>query len=178
MGLLSVTEYAKKTGKDPGNIRRLLSAGRIDGIRIGNQWAIEETVPYPQDRRVKSGVYKGWRDRVGLFDSIRMARLIRNMIRDLETVYGNKLRRVVLYGSYARREQTEESDVDIALILKPGHTKKMNDKMIETVAAYELKCGRTLSVVDIDESRFNEWKSTLPYYKYIEDEGIELWTKN
>ena len=29
--MLSVTEYANLTGRDPGNIRRMLAAGRLEG---------------------------------------------------------------------------------------------------------------------------------------------------
>ena len=176
MKMLSVSEYAKKVGKDPGNIRRMLASGRIEGIRIGNQWAIEESVPYPQDRRIRNGDYTKWRNRIGLVGKPGVGRTINDMIRDLRAVYGCTLTRVVLYGSFARREQTEDSDVDIALILDRGHTKSMRDIMIEIVAACEVRCGLTLSVVEIDEVSFDEWKETLPYYRNIDREGIDLWT--
>lgn len=58
---ISVTEYAAQTGKDSGNIRKLIAAGRLPAVKIGNQWAIEEGTPYPADKRVKSGKYKDWR---------------------------------------------------------------------------------------------------------------------
>lgn len=58
---LSVTEFAGKYGKDPGNIRRLIYQGRIPAQRIGNQWVIPADVQLPTDQRVKSGKYKNWR---------------------------------------------------------------------------------------------------------------------
>ena len=60
---LSVSQYAQKHGKDVGNIRRLLAAGRIPGIKIGNQWAIEADTPFPEDKRVTTGAYKNWRNK-------------------------------------------------------------------------------------------------------------------
>ena len=63
--LLSLSEYAAQVGKDGGNIRRLISAGRIPATKIGNQWCIEEGTPYPADKRVKSGAYKNWRKKPG-----------------------------------------------------------------------------------------------------------------
>ncbi|HEX3038167.1 MAG TPA: helix-turn-helix domain-containing protein [Oscillospiraceae bacterium] len=54
---LSVTQFGKKYDMDVGNIRKLILAGRIPAIKIGNQWAIPaDTVP-PEDKRIKSGKY-------------------------------------------------------------------------------------------------------------------------
>lgn len=58
---MSVSEYAALVGKDGGNIRRLIAAGRLPAVKVGNQWCIEADTPYPADRRVKTGAYKGWR---------------------------------------------------------------------------------------------------------------------
>ena len=58
---LSVSEFAEKTGKDVGNIRRMILTGRIAAVKIGKQWAIPEGTVYPADARVKSGSYRNWR---------------------------------------------------------------------------------------------------------------------
>ena len=57
---LSVTEFAKLHGKDPGNIRRLILAGRLPAVKIGSQWAIPADTQPPADKRVKSGKYVNW----------------------------------------------------------------------------------------------------------------------
>lgn len=58
---LSVSEFAAKYGKDVGNVRKLIAAGRIPAIKIGNQWAIPADATPPPDKRVKSGKYRNWR---------------------------------------------------------------------------------------------------------------------
>lgn len=58
---LSVSEYCKLHGLDPGNVRRYIASGRIEAVKIGNQWAIPEGTPPPTDKRVKSGKYVDWR---------------------------------------------------------------------------------------------------------------------
>lgn len=55
---LSVSEWAAKYGKDTGNVRRLIYAGRIPAIKIGNQWVISADTLPPPDNRVKSGKYR------------------------------------------------------------------------------------------------------------------------
>lgn len=57
MGFLSVTQFAEKYGMDVGNVRRYIQQGRIDAIKIGNQWAIPDKATPPKDNRIKSGKY-------------------------------------------------------------------------------------------------------------------------
>lgn len=58
---LSVTEYGKLHGLDGGFVRKLIAQARIPAVKIGNQWAIPADTPKPEDKRVKSGEYRGWR---------------------------------------------------------------------------------------------------------------------
>lgn len=93
----------------------------------------------------------------------------------LGKIYGSYLYTVILYGSYARGEQTDESDIDIAVILKDGNTESMHDSMLDIVVDYELDLGHTLSVVPIEYDNYQEWRKVLPFYKNIDKEGIILW---
>ena len=105
-------------------------------------------------------------------DSVFMSE-IKRMAKDLAVLYGDELDKIVLYGSYAIGEQSAESDVDIALILKTQDDEK-HEKMIDIVVEYELDLGVTLSVVPIEYGQYMEWKDSLPFYKNIEKEGIVL----
>jgi predicted nucleotidyltransferase len=172
---LSVTEYAKRNGKDSGNVRRLLALGRLEGQKVGNQWIIPEDAIYPEDKREKTGEYRNWRNRVKLNRHKALMKTISGMVLDFQGIYGSSLAEVVLYGSYARGTQTEESDVDIALIFQKAPSKDVTDKMVDCVASCELECGKVLSVIDLDYKKFNLWKDTLPFYKNICKEGIVLW---
>jgi predicted nucleotidyltransferase len=44
--------------------------------------------------------------------------LLDDLKAELEDLYGDRLARVVLYGSYARGEAHEESDVDVLVVLE------------------------------------------------------------
>ena len=173
--MISVTEYADLTGRDPGNIRRMLAAGRLEGSKVGNQWVIPSDAVYPEDRREKNGKYINWRRRPSRSETGRIMSRLRTLTKELKEVYGPTLREVILYGSYARGTQTEESDVDIALILKEKPDREMTDRMIERVTEGEIDTGKVLSVIDIQEKDYEYWKTAMPFYGNIASEGIVLW---
>ena len=172
----TVSEFAEKTGKDPGNIRRLLIRGSIRGEKLGRQWIIPADEVYPEDGRVKSGEYKNWRKKVALGHSKPgLIRKLPQMSDWIALIYGERIDKIVLYGSYARGEQTEESDVDIAVVLRDGGTEKMHDMMLDVVVDYELELAVTLSVVPIEYENYIKWNHVLLFYKNIDKEGIIIW---
>lgn len=173
---ISVTEYAEKYKKDPGNIRRMLIEGRMQGFKIGKRWVIDENEPYPEDRRVKSGQYAGWRKRAAYYQAAAIRSQLAPLVNDLVDIYGESLESIILYGSYARGTQTEESDVDVALIVDEKSTHVHRSDMLDCVVKYELELDKVLSVVDIEAQKFHDLEDVLPYYINILKEGIVLWT--
>ena len=77
---------------------------------------------------------------------------------------------------HARGDQTTESDVDIAIIIKEGNTEKMHEELLDLAVDYELDLAVTLSVVPIEYENYVEWNRVLPFYKNIDKEGIILWS--
>ena len=172
----SVTEYARRTGKDPGNIRRMLINGELPGEKIGRQWAIPKNAVCPEDKRVTSGRYRNWRKQLEITrNNPELIKSLKQMCIKLSDVYGSNLEKIVLYGSYARGEQTEESDVDVALVLREKETEMQYDAMIGLVVDYELEHGIVLSTVSTEAAEYAKWRRVLPFYKNIEKEGIILW---
>ena len=172
---MSVSEYALKTGKDKGNIRRMLIDGRIPGIKIGNQWVIDSTTGYTSDNRIKTGEFRFWRRKTALNRIPGFSALVRRIIDGARGVYGNRLLSVILYGSYSRGDQTDESDIDIAVILLSESDEKEIGLMTELAARTEIAFDRIISVVDIPIDKYNEYKNILPFYRNIDKEGIVLW---
>ena len=100
--------------------------------------------------------------------------LLQKLIPGLVDIFGNRPIRIILYGSVARGTQTEESDIDIAVIL-PSYTREMHDQMIKFVVDLELEYNRVVSVHLIDSAKFAEWEDIMPFYQNVKKEGIELW---
>lgn len=101
--------------------------------------------------------------------------VLRELVPGLLGIYGDLIDSVILYGSVARGTQTDESDVDVAVIMRPGATAEMHDRMLDMVVDLELACDKVLSVIRIDRDRFREWEATLPFYQSIRKEGVVLW---
>ena len=93
----------------------------------------------------------------------------------LQSIYGSCLDRVILYGSTARGTASPDSDVDIAVLLRPGTTSQMYDRLLDLVVDLELACSRVLSVVRIDAGKFAAWENVSPFYRNINREGVVLW---
>ena len=88
----TVSEFAEKTGKDPGNIRRLLISGSIRGEKLGRQWIIPADEVYPEDGRVKSGEYKNWRKKIALGHSKPgLIRKLSQMSDRIASIYGERI---------------------------------------------------------------------------------------
>ena len=89
----------------------------------------------------------------------------------IEQLYAERLRRIILYGSWARGEATENSDIDVAIVLDgevtPGHE---IDRMIDLVTQINLDFSVLLSVYPVSERDFMDLNS--PLIRNIRKEGI------
>ena len=106
-------------------------------------------------------------------DSLREA--FGKMIPEFQNIFGNVLEQIILYGSAARGTNTEESDVDIAVIVRK-YTEEMHDKMIDFTVDLELEYNKVFSVLLIDYDNFKEWENVLPFYKNVKKDGVMLWS--
>ena len=97
------------------------------------------------------------------------------VVRGLTDIFQKNISMIILYGSEARNEATDESDIDIAIIVK----EKMNDaakrRLVSWVASMDLRYEKVFSIVDIQEDNMKKWESVLPFYRNVRKEGIILW---
>ncbi|MDA2917926.1 nucleotidyltransferase domain-containing protein [Desulfobacterota bacterium AH_259_B03_O07] len=81
---------------------------------------------------------------------------------EVEKLYSKKLKDIVLYGSWARGDATEESDIDLLIVLQgkviPG---KEVDRMINIITDINLEYGVLLFVYPISEEDYSTVKSPL-----------------
>ena len=85
-----------------------------------------------------------------------------------------QIRKIILYGSEARGTATQESDIDIAVIIE-HYTEEMHKQMIDAVVDLELEYNKVISVLLIDNTQFKTWENVSPFFKNIKKDGIILW---
>lgn len=91
-------------------------------------------------------------------------------------IYGDDIVEILLYGSYARNEETDQSDVDIVAIVK-GNRLDLQKKLkivwdISADIGLENDVVVSPTVVPFDE--FEKYREILPYYMNIDKEGIKV----
>ncbi len=88
-----------------------------------------------------------------------------------EKLYGSRLKNIILYGSFARGHATEDSDIDLAVVLEgnvaPG---REIDRLIDIITELNLNHSVLISVYPVSEENYNSLNS--PLLMNIRREGI------
>jgi len=89
----------------------------------------------------------------------------------LVRIYGDKLKGVYLYGSYARGEARTDSDIDVMIVLKNYRSYgKEIDRTGRLISTLALKYGISISRVVMKE---NQWKiADTPLLRTIRMDGV------
>jgi len=83
--------------------------------------------------------------------------------------------RLILFGSAAREEMDEESDVDVLVLTEKPLTWRERDVITHIVFEINLRLGTNLSTLVIDEHSWEEGLiSVMPIREEIRRDGIEL----
>ena len=98
-----------------------------------------------------------------------------DIVNGLLSIFREDILQIILYGSVAKEEDTSESDIDIAIILKSELTNERRKEFISWSADLDLKYDRIFFNIDINKKRLDEWGKVLPFYVNIQQEGISLW---
>lgn len=93
---------------------------------------------------------------------MKVEEVLKEFRAEIEKLFGKRLRNIILYGSWARGEATESSDIDLVITLEgdviPG---KEIDRMIDIITEINLKHGVLLSIYPISENDYSAVDSPL-----------------
>lgn len=93
-----------------------------------------------------------------------------------KALFCEKLDSVILFGSYARGDYDDESDIDIMILVDIGDvdvnfcTRQLYDNIYEC----NLQTDCVLSLCVVPSARFHRYKTILPFYRNVDREGIKV----
>ena len=104
--------------------------------------------------------------------------LLKDIYINIKKIYGDNFVKMILYGSRARGDYHEYSDIDILVLVKCSR---------EVIWDYESKVTRAITDISFEHSvfisisvltysidYFDYWKDAMPYFKNVVKDGIEI----
>lgn len=100
-----------------------------------------------------------------------------NIVNNIEMVLKQDMYRVILFGSYARKEQDEDSDIDIMIISSSDKesVRKYKSQIHKIASKLSLENDVEISMLIRDRKTYEESITVYPFYQNIEREGIRLY---
>ena len=92
------------------------------------------------------------------------------LIWGLTDIFRNNITMIILYGSAARGDATEESDIDIAIVVRSQMDDVTRKRFLSWAADMDIRHERVFSIVDIEESNMKKWEDVLPFYRNVKKE--------
>ena len=110
-------------------------------------------------------------------DNNTLQMIMKDVYIKMRDLYGDDLEKVILYGSYARGDYDEESDIDIMVLVKCDDKKieELRKTRISYMSELCLEYEIYIAVLVYNINYFTEWKDYMPLFKNIVKDGIEVY---
>ncbi|WP_066638541.1 nucleotidyltransferase domain-containing protein [Desulfolucanica intricata] len=102
-------------------------------------------------------------------------KVLQGFIKYLTNLYPEQVVSIELFGSKARGDARDDSDIDILIIVKDRHNIDRN-KIYDYVLDAELNYGINISLKIYNKEDFDKLiKLNVPFASNIQKEGVTLW---
>ena len=110
---------------------------------------------------------------------VELNKVTREVVEAALEVMSDDLYKIILYGSYARGDNTVESDIDIMILLDCSKEKVQEYRglFLDESSKIGLENDVMVSVLLRERADYIEKVSWYPFYKNIEREGVLLYRK-
>jgi len=100
-------------------------------------------------------------------------KILRETARELQKIYATRLKELILFGSYARGDFTEESDIDLLLLIEGfADIAAERAQYFPVISQLSLQFDTVISVIPYD---INELRSArTPFLLNVAKEGVKL----
>lgn len=100
-------------------------------------------------------------------DSMLTNTMKEDLTQGVVDLFSDSILAIILYGSVARNDNTDESDIDIVIIIKNEMDDATKEQFIHWSAELDLRYDRVFSIIDIQEENMEKWGNVLPFYQNI-----------
>ena len=103
--------------------------------------------------------------------------VLKKYVEDVHEIYGEKLRTVILYGSYARGDFRPDSDIDIMILvdLSDDEIRRKGHMLSDVTFNYNFNNNLEIMPIVKNADHFHKWVRAYPFYNYVINEGVELY---
>lgn len=103
-------------------------------------------------------------------------KILDEFINKVKKILGNRLKKIILYGSYARGDYNKNSDIDIMILtdLNFEEIEKYRDEISDIAFDIELGKGVIISPVIKNIEQYNARINVIPFYSNVQKEGVVL----
>ena len=97
---------------------------------------------------------------IGIMKDNTMDDLYKDIYLSMVNIFGESMEKVVLYGSYARGDYDDESDIDIAIIAKGTDTElhSHHHAMVKEASRFKREYDKLVSLHEIPSDRYERFK--------------------
>lgn len=91
-------------------------------------------------------------------------------------IFGDRLTRIILYGSYARGDFNQDSDMDIMILadVQPEEVSYYADKVYDITYDFEMQYEMEINPSVQSTQIYNQWKNAYPFFINIEKDGVAV----
>lgn len=91
-------------------------------------------------------------------------------------ILGSRLERIILYGSYARGDFKQDSDMDIMILadIQPEETSSYADRIYDITYDFEIQYGMEINPSIHSTQVYEQWKKVYPFFMNIEKDGVAV----
>lgn len=106
-----------------------------------------------------------------------MQKLLERYVMEIQKIYGIHLKKIIMYGSYARGDFRADSDMDIMILLDMSDLELKQYSRQLSYMTYDFNLDNDIDIKPIakSEEHFKKWIENYPFYANVQREGVVLY---
>ena len=98
-------------------------------------------------------------------------------VEEVKKIYGERVKSVILYGSYARGDFKADSDIDIMILadLTEMEIEEFGRQLSWSTYDFNEEHETDIKPIAKSAAHFKKWQGVYPFYTNVQQEGVELY---